>query len=546
MPHHDDFVLVLPPEILRRYDARLLDPETAPRPRDGSVPSPTAYLNGRLLVRGLLGVSAPDRIARLEGALREAGLPVRLLPDAREQSFSRWLSGVLDGDGSGRVSPQDAPRGAMDQGWQARITQLEAKAQIGRLSLAELDRASQTRVHVRTDEGAEGAPDPWELLLVAREAGVDVVDLEHLVIPGGGNGMYWGGQGNGMYWGGQSTGHTVVVAGRTPVSVPLPDPAAHLPEKRATRRPVVVVPDTGIGAHPWFGASSGVEQLDMLLDADLRRAPGEVDPEGSGVRQDLSGVLDALSGHGTFIAGIIRQQAPAARVVGLPVLDSAGIAAEGDVQHLLRQLLVGHEQARQEGSTDFGAKGGVIDVLNLSLGFYHQDGEREEHSVRELMRSFAASGVLVVAAAGNQGTRTPLYPAGWGAKAGVTPGGDEPPLVAVGAHNPDRSSVALFSNSGPWVTTHRPGVNVVSTLPETLNGSGGPAWSTRVDGHHRSTADPDDLSGGFGVWSGTSFAAPWLAGELAARLDPEDLDDTGTEAMCRRARAALGATLGWT
>jgi serine protease len=34
----------------------------------------------------------------------------------------------------------------------------------------------------------------------------------------------------------------------------------------------------------------------------------------------------------------------------------------------------------------------------------------------------------------------------------------------------------------------------------------------------RETIDPDDFSGGFGLWSGTSFAAPIAAGELAAAL----------------------------
>ena len=39
-------------------------------------------------------------------------------------------------------------------------------------------------------------------------------------------------------------------------------------------------------------------------------------------------------------------------------------------------------------------------------------------------------------------------------------------------------------------------------------------------GEFRSTIDPDDFWGGFGVWSGTSFAAPVLAGQLAqAMLD---------------------------
>jgi hypothetical protein len=39
-----------------------------------------------------------------------------------------------------------------------------------------------------------------------------------------------------------------------------------------------------------------------------------------------------------------------------------------------------------------------------------------------------------------------------------------------------------------------------------------------VDGEVRATIDPDDFSSGFGTWSGTSFAAPILAGEIAQAL----------------------------
>jgi hypothetical protein len=34
----------------------------------------------------------------------------------------------------------------------------------------------------------------------------------------------------------------------------------------------------------------------------------------------------------------------------------------------------------------------------------------------------------------------------------------------------------------------------------------------------RGSIDLDDYSGGFGTWSGTSFAAPALAGDIAAQL----------------------------
>jgi hypothetical protein len=39
-----------------------------------------------------------------------------------------------------------------------------------------------------------------------------------------------------------------------------------------------------------------------------------------------------------------------------------------------------------------------------------------------------------------------------------------------------------------------------------------------IGGQVRSTLDPDDFSCGFGTWSGTSFSAPVLAGEIAEDL----------------------------
>ena len=96
---------------------------------------------------------------------------------------------------------------------------------------------------------------------------------------------------------------------------------------------------------------------------------------------------------------------------------------------------------------------------------------------------------------------------------------DRPCLLAVGALNPD-GSTALFSNDGPWVTCRRPGAALVSTFPVTFAGS--IAGSRDLAGgwprERRATIDPDRFAGGFGTWSGTSFAGPVLAGELARAL----------------------------
>ena len=101
------------------------------------------------------------------------------------------------------------------------------------------------------------------------------------------------------------------------------------------------------------------------------------------------------------------------------------------------------------------------------------------------------------------------------------------PVVSVGALNPNQNTVALFSNTGPSVRTYAPGVSVVSTMPP-LQGGLEPMARTTVFGFDRESLDLDNFTrgegenrrGGFAVWSGTSFAAPLLAGRLAAALAP--------------------------
>jgi subtilisin family serine protease len=102
-------------------------------------------------------------------------------------------------------------------------------------------------------------------------------------------------------------------------------------------------------------------------------------------------------------------------------------------------------------------------------------------------------------------------------------------VVSVGALNPNTSD-ALFTNAGPWVRSYAPGAALMSTMPP-FRGGLQPTARTWVDGRVRESIDPDDFSsgrrpdggprGGFGLWSGTSFAAPLMAGALAAALSKE-------------------------
>src|SRR5690606_36966719 len=78
-----------------------------------------------------------------------------------------------------------------------------------------------------------------------------------------------------------------------------------------------------------------------------------------------------------------------------------------------------------------------------------------------------------------------------------------PPLLSVGATKPN-GTTALFSNDGAWVTCLRPGAGLVSTLPTVMHGSRGlpTELAGRRKGERPATIDPDDVAGGFGIWSG--------------------------------------------
>ena len=237
------------------------------------------------------------------------------------------------------------------------------------------------------------------------------------------------------------------------------------PHSTSTSGPVVAILDTGLGEHPWFGPGSNVERDPRIHGEPIGlRFPPEDDPEGSGVTLDhLNRSLDPLAGHGTFIAGIIRQRCPDSRLVIVPVMYGDGAADEMDLIDALQKLLM-----RQWARLDGGDKGEPLDVVSLSLGYYHETPQsvERESALFALIRALGEAGVSVVAAAGNGATTQPFWPA---ALADVP--GRGVPVVSVGASNPPGAAVSLFSNTGPWVSCYRPGVAVVSTMPTTFDSS---------------------------------------------------------------------------
>jgi Subtilase family len=230
--------------------------------------------------------------------------------------------------------------------------------------------------------------------------------------------------------------------------------------------------------------------------------------------------------------------------VSVKVMGTDGIVEEAELINTLGFLHSRQVAARKAGEAGFAD---VVDVLSLSLGYYHEAGaagDAYDGVLRNAVEALGRVGILVVASAGNNASSQPLLPAGFTTfTEGTLPvATDAVPLVSVGALNPD-GSVALFSNSGSWVACHSPGAALVSTLPvvDSAQRSGVDTGFTppadRPVASWRATIDPDNFTG-FGTWSGTSFAAPVAAAAVA-----QALADSGTLAKAVESTTRLNDAL---
>jgi hypothetical protein len=366
------------------------------------------------------------------------------------------------------------------------------------------------------DGGRGGGPDPWSVVQeLRRRLGPErdgSVTLNHLMTSAeqvGGNPFALGHGRIGL------DGYGVSGAGgHGPVTLTVQPPRTG----RTGRRPRVVVLDTGVGDHPWFAA----DPPDTTIRFDDGRVVG---PDvASGRRRDalldsptddhdtaavdpLLGSLPTHTGHGTFIAGLLRQTSPDADIVALVVMQANGIVPE---HKLIRALDVVRSRQRESP--------GWADAIVLSLGYYAETGEdvRYTSGLKEILLDLGRLGVAVFAAAGNDASSRPSYPAAFA----IDPEFADPavlPLVSVAALGPD-GAVAPFSNDGPWVTGEATGVNLVSASPGLPDGGAKAGLAfLGPGGRVRSLVDPDDFRG-FAAWSGTSFAAPVLAGRYLNSL----------------------------
>ena len=541
----------VPTEALRRHGGHVLRPDRA-TDHLGRTPDPTAYVADQLLVQGSGAGPAIDALVEAAASTGHRIGTSEAAQGKRESYVSeltdRALSDLAATVWVTRFHLRPDPKSDLPapNAWTVlqRYRELvgdDRQFTVGLNHLVTLtsqtlrEGAAQNAAHGGTEiEGAPYVTGPG-LTGAPYFTGPGLTGAPYFTGPGTDGTPYFTGPGTdgNPYFTGPGLG------GRMPVTwlggVPAPTGST-----MTGRRPVVAVLDTGVGEHDWLRAP------DVVLGATVAgRAiglgPDVPSSELTGVVTDaLLGGLDRDAGHGTFIAGIIRQICPDARVLAIRVMPSDGVVDEHQLTIALNMLLVRQARAQLTGIPDE-----VIDVLSLSLGYYHEDPDDVAYSsvLAGTLRQFGRLGVAVVAAAGNDHTSTPMFPAGLASRVrGADQDRDAVPLTSVGASNPS-GTTAIFSNDGPWVSCKRPGSNVVSTLPVTFNGSGQSPVRT-ADG--REAVDPDDYSSGFGVWSGTSFSAPVLAAEVATHLVAQgDLDDTSAASMVDRGWAAVAHNVGW-
>jgi hypothetical protein len=222
------------------------------------------------------------------------------------------------------------------------------------------------------------------------------------------------------------------------------------------------------------------------------------------------GLLDAGAGHGSFVAGVIQQVAPTARIQVHKVMDSDGITTDTELAAGLRRAAAA------------GAK-----IINMSLGTETVD-DVAPPALREAVEELHAAGVLVVCAAGNSADREPVWPAALA---------DEFDNVVAVAALDGKGEPASWSSRGDWVTCSTIGEGVVSTYVI------GTEDGQLIDDPDPDTYGPDSWA----CWTGTSFAAPQVTGALVRLMCEDPALDTPVKAL--RALQQRGSTLdkdyGW-
>lgn len=257
--------------------------------------------------------------------------------------------------------------------------------------------------------------------------------------------------------------------------------------------------------------ANAVGELDeAIVDPPVKPDKGEIDFRNASwnVNENVDEWADPATGHGDFVKSVLRLHS-GLQAQNLTLWHAAGPLGDIDDDALVRAL--NHVNAN--------SKPDCWRVLNLSLCGYN-DGDVSALYLADRIRTMVNDGWVIVAAAGNNASCRPAYPA-------ALPG-----VVAVAALS--RCIPAWFSNFGPWVDVSARGVDVLAEFPD-MSQEAAAVKALKADmGELPSNPGKKvmlqlgDFDTGWATWSGTSFAAPrvaaWIARALADKNPPPAAD----------------------
>jgi thermitase len=233
--------------------------------------------------------------------------------------------------------------------------------------------------------------------------------------------------------------------------------------------------DADVDAVEAWGVTKGLGIRVAVLDSGVASDNPDITPKVV-ARGNFSGASTGEDnyGHGTHVSGTVAASegntigvagvCPGCSILDGKVLNDSGVGSSSGLANGINWAVTN------------GAK-----VINMSLGV------RASRTLETAVNNAWTKGAVLVAAAGNGGNQTKIYPAGYAN------------VIAVAATD-NKDAKASFSTYGAsWVDIAAPGVNVYSTFPN----------------HKFYLGTQNNRSMGYDVGNGTSMSAPIVAATAA-------------------------------
>ncbi|MDG4598056.1 MAG: S8 family peptidase [Candidatus Contendobacter sp.] len=253
---------------------------------------------------------------------------------------------------------------------------------------------------------------------------------------------------------------------------------------------IVAVIDTGVAlSHPDLQGQL-VAGYDFIKDPAVAGDGDGIDPnpDDPGDRSESNGNSSFHGTHvtGTVVAATNNGIGVAGVAFGAKVMPLRGLGIGGGYDYDIEQAIRFAAGLANDSGTVPSRR---ADVINMSIG-----GTSFSSGLQDACNQARAAGVVIVAAAGNDGTTELNYPAAF------------PGVIAVGAVDINKAR-APYSNFGSWISVVAPGGN----FAQDVNQDGQPDGVV-------STAASDSTGArenGYGIAVGTSMATPHVAGVIA-------------------------------